>query len=179
MFGAKKSKPGPAPSGGFFYLPRLTRKDGIFVSDQQGEYLFTAFLKVLANETGSELQPNVLKHPDNAVNSYIRNFDLVLVMKDHEGRVICYSSSYTNRLPRAFTDQLRSHFNIGPDSDILWADDVFTEPQYASAREVLYGQKLEKPPTRRTREQIRRTWAHPQALSPKEMDYLLGRDEEP
>src|SRR5690242_14155389 len=148
MFGTKKSKRGPARSGGFFYLPRLTRKDGIFVSDTD-DYLFSAFLKALANETGSQLPQSALKHPDNAVNSYIRNFGMVVVMKDHENRVICYSANYMNQLPNAFTDQLRSHFNIGPDSEILWSDDVFREPQYASAREVIYGQRLDKPSGRR------------------------------
>jgi hypothetical protein len=177
MFG-KKTKPGPAQSGGFFYMPRLTREEGIFVSDKGG-YLFSEFLKVLSQESGSEIPPNALKHPDTAINNYVRNYGLIAVIKDHENRIVCYSASYLNRLPSAFTDQLRSLLRVVPDTEILWSDDVFKEPQYASAREVIYGQKLEKPPGRRTREQIRRTWAHPQALNKRELDFLSGKRDEP
>lgn len=161
----------------FFYIPEITRDSGIFVSDKDG-YIFSEFFKILAEEKGTELPPSVLDHPDHAANDYVRNYNMVIVMKDASNAKICYSVDYVNKLPREFIDRIRNYLHLMPDDTVLWSDDVFKDPSEVSAREVIYGKKLERP-SRETRADIRKKWAHPQALNQREMDYLTGKSDEP
>lgn len=117
----------------------------------------------------------MLKHPDNAVNSYVQNYGLVIVMIDQDGRKVCYSSNYRNKLPEPFLDRVRSRMGVMPADTVLWADDVFKTPEPYPAREVVYGEKPEPPPKKPTRAQKRAQWAHPSPLNPEEINYLTGR----
>jgi hypothetical protein len=166
------------PMWGFFYIPRVTRDSGLFVTDRKG-YIFRELFRVLADEKGIRLPPLVLKHPDEAANEYIRNYDMVAILRDTEGTVVCYSVEYRNKLPQAFTDRLRTYLGLMPDSTVLWSDDIDHEPQEEPAREVIYGQKPEPPPKKPTRAQMRAKWAHPSELTQAQLDYLMGRTDEP
>lgn len=176
MLGKRKSK-STGKNWGFFYIPGTTRDSGIFVTDEK-EYIFSAFFKVLADEKGFRPPPLMLKHPDEAMNEYIRNYDLVAVLRDPEGNKICYSVNYLNKLPSEFTNRLRTYLQLMPDDTVLWSDSVSTDPQEAPARQVIYGQRPEKPP-KRTKADVRKHWAHPAELKPEEMDYLSGKTKEP
>lgn len=179
MLGKRRSTSGSV-TWGFFYIPRITRDAGIFATDKKG-YIFTEFFKLLAEEKGMTLPPLVLKHPDEATNEYVRNYGMVIVLKDPEGTKICYSANYRNKLPTAFIDRLRVHGGVMPDDTVLWSDTVLKDPQEAPAREVIYGEKPERAPAakRRTAATVRKDWAHPSALKPEEMDYLLGKTPKP
>lgn len=181
MLGKRKTTSGSV-TWGFFYIPRITRESGIFATDKKG-YIFSEFFKLLADEKGLDLPPGVLKHPDEAANEYVRNYGMVIVLRDPEGTKICYSTRFRNKLPLAFTDRLRTHLQLMPDDAVLWSDDINVDPQEASAREVIYGEKPQAhervPGTRRTKAQIRKQWAHPTALNADEMNYLLGKSHDP
>jgi hypothetical protein len=176
MLGKRKST--SSVTWGLFYIPRITRDNGIFVTDKGG-YIFSNFFKALAAEKEMRLPPLVLKHPDEAANEYVRNYDMVIVLKDPEGTKICYSVEYRNKLPLAFADRIKTFMQVMPDDTVLWSDNVLKDPQEAPAREVIYGQKPEKPPRRETRADIRKKWAHPGELKPDELNYLLGKSQEP
>lgn len=177
MLGKRKSA-SRGVTWGLFYVPGQSRDSGIFVTDKSG-YIFSEFFKTLAAEKNMELPPLVLKHPDQAVNEYVRNYEMVAVLRDPEGNKICYSVDYRNKLPSAFTARLRNFMQVMPDDTVLWSDDVLRDPQEAPAREVIYGQKPEKPPKKPSRADVRKQWAHPGELKPDEMDYLLGKTKEP
>lgn len=178
MLGKRKSTSGSV-TWGFFLIPRITRENGIFATDKKG-YIFTEFFKLLADEKGMDLPPGVMKHPDEAVNEYVRNYGMVIVLRDPEGTFICYSVKYRNKLPESFLARLRSHFHLMPDSSVLWSDDVLKDPQEAPAREVIFGEKPERDRIpRKSRAQVRKEWAHPTALNTGEMDYLLGKTDNP
>lgn len=178
MLGKRKSTSGSV-TWGFFYIPRITRDAGIFATDKKG-YIFTEFFKILAEEKGLDLPPLVMKHPDEAANEYVRNYGMVIVLRDPEGTNICYSVQYRNKLPTAFLDRLRTHGQLMPDNTVLWSDDVMKDPQEAPAREVIYGEKPQRrAAARRTSATVRKDWAHPGELKPEEMDYLLGKDPDP
>lgn len=162
---------------GLFYVPRMTRESGIF-TDDSGGYIFSEFFKILAQEKGLQLPRLALKMPDNALNEYVRNYNLVAVVRDGEGSTVCWSANYFNRLPLPFTDRLRRSFGIMPESTVLWSDDVFKEPQEVSAREVIFGQRLAKPEQRQTKAQIKKKWVSPGELSKNEWDYLSGKSPE-
>lgn len=177
MLGKQKSKT-RGKIWGFFYVPGTTRDSGIFTTDDKG-YIFSEFFKILADEKGAKPPQLMLKHPDEAMDEYIRNYDLVAVLRDPEGNKICYSVNYLNKLPAAFTARLRTYLQLMPDDPVLWSDSVLRDPQEADARQVIYGQRPEKPPRKPTRAEVRRHWAHPSELSKPEMDYLTGKTEEP
>lgn len=161
---------------GLFYVPRMTRENGIF-TDDSGGYIFSQFFKILAEEKGVPLPPLALKLPDNALNEYVRNYGLVAVVRDHEGASICWSANYLNKLPLPFTDRLRRSFGIMPDDMVLWSDDVFKEPQSVSAREVIFGDRLKKQ-ERPTKDQVKKKWVGPGELNKGEWDYLSGKSSE-
>ena len=177
MLGRQKSK-STGKFWGFFYIPGTTRDSGIFVTDDKG-YIFSEFFKVLADEKGAQPPRLVLKHPDEAIDEYIRNYDLVAVLRDPDGNKICYSVNYLNKLPQGFTNRLRTYLQLMPDDTVLWSDSVLAEPQEAAARQVIYGQRPEKPPRKPTRADVRKHWAHPSELNQKERDYLSGKTQEP
>jgi len=176
MLGKQKSSSGT--TRGFFYLPGITRDNGIFAEDSH-DYIFINFFKILAKEKGMELPPPMLEHPDNAFNEYLRNYGLVAVVLQPDGGKECYSVEYRNKLPAAFIDRVRAYLQVMPDDTVLWRDDAFNAPQEAPAREVIYGQRPEKPPRKPSRQDVRKHWAHPGGLSPEEMDYLTGKKKEP
>ena len=178
MLGKRNTTSGSV-TWGFFYVPRITREAGIFATDKKG-YIFSEFFKLLAEEKGVDLPPGVMKHPDEAANEYVRNYGMVVVLRDPEGTKICYSVNYRNKLPLSFTDRLRTHLQLMPDDTVLWSDDILKDPQEAPAREVVYGEKpqREKVP-RKSKAQLRKEWAHPTALNKGEMDYLLGKSDNP
>lgn len=163
---------------GLFYIPRITRENGVFTSDANG-YIFTEFFRIIAEEHGTQVPEMAVKQPDTMANHYVRNYAAVFILKTPDGENICYSVNYRNQLPSALTDRLRRVFELMPDDTVLWSDDVFKEPQSAPAREVLYGERPEKPPKRETRAAIQKRWAHPQALDQNELDYLNGKRTEP
>lgn len=177
MFGHGKTET-HGSTWGLFYVPRMTRSSGIFVDDAGGGYVFSEFFKILAQEKNMTLPRLVVKFPDNAVNEYLRNYGMVAVVRDQEGNKMCWSVNYRNRLPLVFTDRLRAHFGLMPDDTVLWSDDVFREPREAPAREVVYGERPEKPPKKQTRAEVRKKWAKPDELSSHEWDYLSGKTEE-
>lgn len=175
MLGRGKSKSNG--SMGLFYIPRMTRDGGIF-TDDSGGYIFSQFFKTLADEKGVPLPRLALKMPDSALNEYVRNYGLVAVVRDHEGSTLVWSVNYLNRLPHAFTDRLRRSFGIMPDSTVLWSDDVFKEPKEMPAREVIFGERPEKP-GRETKSQKQKKWANPSPLNKGEWDYLKGKSNSP
>ena len=130
---------------GFFYVPRTTRESGIFATDKKG-YIFSEFFKILADEKGLELPPLALKHPDEAINEYLKNYGLVAVVRDHQGSKLCFSISRCNKLPTGFTDRLRTYLELMPSDTIQWSDDVFKEAQRVAASEVIYGMSPPPPP---------------------------------
>lgn len=178
MLGRGKSQPRPVTRG-FFYIPRVTGDAGIFAEDRGRSYIFKEFLKALSEWIDREFPSLVYKYPDRATNEYVKNYDMVAVLVDHEGNKVCYSVNYLNKLPQVFVDRIRSHLQIMPDDTILWADDVYSTPRPASAREVIYGQKPEKPPKNPTRRELAKKWQHPEALTPEEMSFLMGKPTEP
>lgn len=170
MLGSGKSSSKSSYTWGLFYIPRITPEGGLFADDHQGSrYIFTEVLRSLGNYVDRKFGANILRHSDTAVNEYVRNYGMVLLMLDHERRKLCFSASYRPKLPQPFIDRVRETLRIMPDDTLLWADDVFKEPQEAPAREVLYGERLAKPP----RQSARR---HPEALSASELDYLTGKN---
>jgi hypothetical protein len=174
-----RSKPKSAITKGYFYVPRQTREDGIFASDRDEDYIFVDFFKILARERGRQLPELVLKYPDNAINEYLKNYGLVIVMLDHEGNKFCYSRNYRNNLPTVFTDQIKSHLQIMPSDTVFWSDDIFKEPREVSAGEVIYGERISRPSSRKTLAQKQKDWAHPQELTKDELDYLSGKTNQP
>lgn len=174
MLGAQKSS---GQTRGLFYVPNVTFDIGLFVTDKNG-YIFSEFFKQLASQKNIKLPPSVLEHPDNAANEYVRNYDMVIVLRTSDNTKVCYSAEYRNKLPSEFTEQLRRYLDIQRDDTVLWSDDIFKDPQEAPAREVIYGQKPEPPPKKPTRAQTRQKWAHPGGLSREEMDYLTGKSQD-
>jgi len=130
---------------GFFYIPQTTRESGIFTTDGEG-YIFSEFFRILADEKDMELPPLVLKHPDEAINEYLKSYGLVAVVQDQEKSIICFSSSRCNKLPTAFTDRIRTFLHLMPSDTTQWTDDVFKETQKAAASEVIYGTSPPSPP---------------------------------
>jgi len=131
---------------GFFYIPRITRESGIFASDKK-DYLFSEFFKILAEEKEMKLPPLVLKHPDEATNEYLKNYGLVVVVRDHaEGNNICFSNSRCNKLPAEFTDRIRNNLKVMQSDVIQWSDDLLKQAQIATVREVIYGEPPPAPP---------------------------------
>ena len=179
MLGRRKNKKtSHEPSWGLFYLPRVTSDQGIFAAEQADD-IFTSFLRSLERYTGKRVPSVMYDHPDNAVNQYVVNYGLVVIMLDTDGNKVCYSSSYRNKLPMPFLDRVRSSMGLMPGDTVLWSDDVFRRPEEASAREVVYGEKPEKPPRKPTRAEVRTRWAHAKELGPDEMSYLMGKSEVP
>lgn len=164
---------------GFFHVPRVTGERGLYADDRNGGYIFANFLKKFAEHTGRPMTALAKKMPDTAINEMVTNFGMVVVMKDHDGNKICFSTSYRPKLPQAFVERIRSDLNLMPTDVILWADNVFDEPQEAPAREVIYGERPEKPPKQPGRAQIAKKWQHPEALSPDEMSFLVGKSTKP
>lgn len=162
---------------GLFYVPRMTRDNGIF-TDDSGGYIFSQFFKLLSEEKGLPLPRLVLKFPDNALNEYLRNYGLVAVVRDHEGSNLCWSVNYINRLPAPFTDRLRRSFGIMPDSTVLWSDDVFKEPKELPAREVIFGERTLEP-RKETKREKKKKWYSPGPLKKDEWDYLSGKSDSP
>lgn len=175
----KKAAPAPNRTRGLFFIPRITGDNGFFAEDRGDSYILTEILKAIADRTGHTMPDLVLKHPDNAVNEYVRNYGMVIVMVDHEGNKVCISSDYRNQLPPPFVDRVRAFLQIMPDDMVLWSEDVFNAPRPAPAREVVYGQKPEKPPKKPTRKELAVKWQHPEALSPEEMSFLMGKSTKP
>jgi hypothetical protein len=181
MFG-KPSK-GSGNTRGLFYMPRFTNPGGIYASDNAG-YIFNEFFIQFDKITQQNMAKMTANHPDDAVNNLIQNYDFVAVILDYEGNKICYSLRPANRLPTEFTDRVRSVLDIMPNDTVLWADDVFNTPQEATAREVIFGQKAKRsspphpprPPSKASlRKEAEKRWAHPDALSKDELDFLMGK----
>jgi hypothetical protein len=175
----KKAAPAPKRARALFYIPRITADTGFFAEDQGDGYILAEILKALADRTGRALPALALQHPDTAVNEYVRNYNMVIVMLDHEGNKVCISADYRNQLPPSFVDRVRSFLQVMPDDTVLWAEDVFNTPRPAPAREVVYGQKPEKPPKSPTRKELAKKWQHPEALTPEEMSFLMGKSTKP
>lgn len=164
------------PSRGVFYIPRMTTEEGIF-ADGRSDYIFTDFLKEVELRIGKPFPAKALSAPDSTINELISNHGLVAVMID-QGKKYCYSYQYWNKLPQPFIDRVQS-IGVQPADTVLWSNDVFKEPQEGSAREVIYGQKPQKPPKRQTRAQVKKKWAEPQELTPEEMRFLMGQKDDP
>ena len=145
MLGRKsRRKPSGMSSVALFYMPRGTQEAGLFAEDSKG-YIFAEILKRLAASAGQAVPRQVLKQPDQTINSLVRNNGLVIFLRDHEGNKSVYSANYRNKLPAAFANRIRG-WEVYPDDEILWSSDVFTTPRRGSAREVIWGEKLEGPP---------------------------------
>jgi len=181
MLGKKSRRKAKAQAGGpslaLFYIPRMTSEQGLTADDRSG-YIFEQVLKRLGEFTNVRMPPELLQGSDKAINVYIRNYGMVLLLVDHEDNRIFYSANYKNKLPTVFTDRVRRDFNVLPDSQILWASDVYVTPRQAPAREVIWGEKLQGPP-KETRTQKKEKWQHPEGLSPEELDYLMGKKKQP
>lgn len=180
MFGRKRRQESqaeaPKRSLCLVYAPRMTDDAGVLADDSR-DYIFTEVLRKMSAARGQSFPDEALREPDKAVNFFIRNYNAVLALVDHEGSQIFYSANYRNKLPVVFTDRVRRELNISPDSEILWASDVYVTPRPASAREVIWGQKLSVP--KETRAQKKQKWEHPEALTPEELDYLTGKSKKP
>ena len=182
MLGRRKQKSKaapPTPSQGLFWLPRIVSDSGVFFTDRGESYIFAALLKSLAEYTGKPVAPLALQHADTAVNEYVRNYGMVIAMIDHEGHKLIISERQSPRLPVPFQDRIRSALQIMPDDTVLFSNDVFATPQPASAREVVYGERPQKPPKGPTRKETEKKWSHPEGLSPDEMAYLTGKSKKP
>jgi len=129
---------------GLFYLPRVTGDSGLYADDREGRYLFSDFFKELAEFTDVPRSRLSKERPDAAINFLIQNHGLVVVCKDHERNFYCYSLRYQNKLPEPFLDRVRGSLLLLPSQTVFWADDVFKEPQQGSAREIVFGERLEK-----------------------------------
>lgn len=178
----KKAASGPSQrSRALFFVPRITPPVGFFAEDKLGGggYIMAEILKALSDRTGHRLPPIALEHPDTAVNEYVRNYGMVIVMLDHEGNKVCLSTNYRNQLPAQFLDRVRNYLEIMPDDTVLWAEDLFNSPRPAPAREVVYGQKPEKPPKKPSRKEVAQKWQHPDALTPDELSFLMGKSKPP
>jgi hypothetical protein len=174
MLGRGKKKSSKAtPAYGVFYLPRFTSEQGVF-ADGSKDYIFVDFLKEIQKLSGRDFPPMALTKPDTVVNEYVKNYGLVAVVVDGSAKQV-FSYTFRNKLPQQFMDRVQS-IGVMPDDTVLWANDVFNEPQPLPAREVIYGQKPEKLPKGLTRNQTRAKWANPQELSPDELRYLMGQD---
>src|SRR5208283_4295464 len=108
---------------GFFYISGTTRDSGIFTPDTEG-YIFSEFFRILADEKGMELPPLVLKHPDEAVNEYLKNYGLVAFLWNTRANRFCFSNSRCNKLPTEFTDRLRNYAKLMPTDTVEWTDDI-------------------------------------------------------
>jgi hypothetical protein len=178
MLGRGKHHKTNRQSWGLFYLPRVTADQGIFAAEGV-EDIFTAFLRAMERYTSRRIPQPMYDHPDNAVNSYVKDYGLVIVMLDQDGTKLCYSANPRNRLPVAFLDRVRSTMAVMPSDIIRWSDDVFKTPEEVSAREVVYGEKPEKPPRKLTKAEKRAKWAQPVTLTPEEVAYLTGKSKTP
>ncbi len=174
MLGRGKQKGSKAiPAFGVFYIPRFTSEQGIF-ADGTKDYIFVDFIKAIQKLSGRQLPSMALTKPDSVVNEYVKNYGLVAVVVDGSAKQV-FSYNFRNKLPQGFIDRVRS-IGVMPDDTVLWAKDVFNEPQPLPAREVIYGEKPQKMPKGMTRDQVRAKWANPQELTPDELRYLMGKD---
>lgn len=178
MLGRGKYRSLSRDSWGLFYLPRITGDQGLFAAEGF-EDLFTGFLRALEKFTRQPVPKLMYDRPDDAINSYVQNYDMVIVMIDTDGQKRCYSVSPRNQLPTPFLDRVRATMGVQPSDVVLWSDSVFKAPREASAREVIYGHKPEKPPRRLTKAERKAKIAQGDPLSPDELDYLTGKSQEP
>lgn len=178
MLGKGKKHHGYQPkSVGLFLVPRVTPTTGLFAAEN-GDDLFTAFLKHFGEFSGSPPSEAALQHPDTAVNELVKNYGAVVVIVDRSGSKLCYSSSYRNQLPTDFTDRLRQ-IGVMPADSVYWSSDVFTQGQPYPAREVLWGELPNKPPKAPSRREVAKRWQHPEELTPDELRFLMGKEQEP
>jgi hypothetical protein len=146
-------KVGQTSSWGLFYLPRVTTDAGIFAAEGEQD-IFAEFFLSLARYTSWRTDlpvtadhPAIMRHPDTAINALVVDYGLVIIMIDHDKKPVCFSANYLNRLPPDFLERIRSKMRVMPSHIVLWADNVFKTPRACPAQEVIYGQRMEKPPT--------------------------------
>lgn len=175
----KKGQPPRPRASGLFVVPRVTPTTGLYFAESPTEDVFTNLIKRLGEYGQNPPSPAALKHPDTAVNALIQDYNGVIVLIDGDGRKLCYSLNYRNKLPVSFTDRLRSDLGIMPSDTIIWADDVFQDNGKSGlAMEIIWGETRSQPP-RPSRTDAAQKWLHPDELSPEELNYLMGKSEEP